>query len=226
MALGHYQQSAEAVSGTTLLGGYVMVVAGSTDTAVNAATSGLFKLDTIYGSASTILGIGNLTGFTENLEFTTTQAGNSDEPDKAVAGHTLTITFDLLEFYLPNWDIIRGSQLDLAVYASVSTYLAGAGSAGTGSAGTVNTISTGGLTAIGWKAYAFYNQKLVAGITAETVIIIHKAKIETGITLTPKSDHDTDPVLVTPITLTAELDTSRDFGDQLFVIETELGTDV
>jgi len=223
MALEHYQQAALAKSGTTLLGGYKMIVAGTASTAAGAATSGLFKLDTTYGSASTILGIGNLTGFTENLEFTTTQAGNSNEPDKAVAGHTLTITFDLLEFYLPNWDIIRGSQLDTENSATVSTYLAGVGGAGAGSAGTVNTISTGGLTAIGWKAYAFYNQKMVAGVTAETVIIVHKAKIETGMVLTPKSDHDTDPVMVTPITLTAEIDTSQTAGEQLFVIESELG---
>ena len=42
-------------------------------------------------------------------------------------------------------------------------------------------------------------------------------------TFTPKTDHDTDPAMVIPFTLTGELDTTRAAGDQLFYIESELG---
>ncbi|KKL25862.1 hypothetical protein LCGC14_2401020, partial [marine sediment metagenome] len=109
MALGHYQQTAQAVSGSTLLGGFQLGI---------AATAGIFAA----GSMATILGIGNLTDFTENIEMTTTQAGNSNEPDKAVANHTLTITFELLEFYPPKWDTIRGGSLDTENSATAATY--------------------------------------------------------------------------------------------------------
>ena len=203
MALGHYQQTAQAVSGSTLLGGFQLGI---------AATAGIFAA----GSMATILGIGNLTDFTENIEMTTTQAGNSNEPDKAVANHTLTIAFELLEFYPPKWDTIRGGSLDTENSATAPTYLAG----GTGS---TNVFSTGGLSAIEAKAYKFLNTKLIAGSTVETALVVYKAKIEAGMIIIPKSDHDTDPVMVLPITLTGELDTSRTAGDQLYIIESELG---
>lgn len=200
MALGHFQQTAMAVSGTTLLGGCQMGIAASA-----ASFAG--------GSMGTVLGIGNMTGFTENLEMTTTQAGNSNEPDKVIAKHTLTIAFELLEFYTPNWDKIRGGSLDTETSATAATYLTG----------TVNTFSTGGLSAIGEKALIFRNAKMVAGATTETVLVVYKAKIEAGVIITPKSDHDTDPVMVLPFTMTGELDTTRTAGDQLFITETELG---
>ncbi len=176
-----------------------------------AATAGVFA----GGSLGTVLGIGNLTGFTENLEKTTTQAGNSDQPDMRVAVQTVTITFDMLEFWPPNWDEIRGGSLDISNAASASTYIGGAGP--------VNGVSTGGLNTLTGKAFAFENTTVVSGATAVTILIVYLARIETGLTFTPKTDHDTDPVMVTPITVTAELDTSRTAGDQLFIIESELG---
>lgn len=216
MAGGHYQQKAAAVSGTTLMGGWAMAVAGTVGTAVGAATAGLFEGFTTFGSGQTILGLGNLTGLTENIEKMTTQAGNSNEPDQDVVNHTATITFEMLEFYPPNWDIIRGGNLDISVVATAGTYI------GT-SPGTCNIYSTGGLSSIDPKAFAFYNTKLVAGSTVGTIIIVYRARIETGMIFTPKSDHDTDPVMVLPITLTAELDTDRTAGDQLIYTETEMG---
>jgi len=214
MALGHYQQTDLTITGCTLIGGWKMAT---------APTSGVFEGATAFGSGATILGIGNLTGFTENIEMTTTQAGNSNMPEKVVANHSATITFELLEFYLPTFDEIRGGSLDTENQATASTYLTGVGGAGAGSAGTVNTISTGGLNAIDEAAFAFYNVRMEAGATVETIIVIHKARISAGLTFTPKTDHDTDPVTVFPFTLEAELDTSQTAGNQLYVIETELG---
>lgn len=202
MALGKYQQTSLTNAGSLFEGGCRMGVAG---------TAGVFA----GGSIGTVLGIGNLTGFTENLEKTTTQAGNSDQPDMRVAGQTVTITFDMLEFWPPNWDEIRGGSLDTENSATASTYI--------NSAGTANVFSTGGLNTLSGKAFIFENTTKVSTATAVTVLIVYLARIEAGLAFTPKSDHDTDPIMVTPITLTAELDTGRTAGDQLFIIESELG---
>ena len=219
MALGHYQQTSLTVTAATLTGGWKMAT---------ALTSGVFEGATAFGSGATILGIGNLTGFTENIELTTTQAGNSNMPEKVVAVHGATITFELMEFYLPTIAEIRGgsaNSLDTSSVApTASTYLTGVGGAGAGSAGTVTTLSTGGLNEIDEAAYAFYNVKMEAGATVETIIVIHKARISAGLNFTPKTDHDTDPVTVFPFTLEAELDTAQTAGNQLYFIESELGT--
>ena len=214
MALGHFQQTAQTVSGCTLIGGWKMA---------RAATSGSFAGATAFGSGCTILGIGNLTGFTENIEMSTTQAGNSNMPEKVVAVHTATLAFELLEFHLPTFDEIRGGGLDTEVEATASTYLTGVGGAGAGSAGTVNTISTGGLNTVNESAFAFYNVRMDASTTVETILVVHKARISAGLTFTPKTDHDTDAVTVFPFTLEAELDTTNAAGSQLYTIETELG---
>ena len=214
MALGHYQQTALTVTGCTLIGGWKMA---------RAAMSGSFAGATAFGSGCTILGIGNLTGFTENIEMSTTQAGNSNMPEKVVAVHSATIGVELLEFYLPTFDEIRGGSLDTENQATASTYLTGVGGAGAGSAGTVNTISTGGLNTVNESAFAFYNVRMEGGSTVETILVIHKARISSGLTFTPKTDHDSDPVTVFPFTLEAEIDTAQTAGNQLYVIETELG---
>jgi len=202
MALGHYQQTSLTNAGTLLQGGFRLGV---------AASAGVFA----GGSLGTVLGLGNLTSIQENIERTTTQAGNSDMPEELVANQTLTVSFELLEFWPPTFDAIRGGNLDTENSATAATYISGAG--------TANTFSTGGLNTLTGKAFAFENTTMVDGSTAQTILVVYKAKIEQGIAFTPKSDHDTDPAMVIPFTLTAELDTSRTAGDQLFFIESELG---
>ena len=202
MALGHYQQTSLTNAGTLLQGGFRLGV---------AASAASFE----SGSIGTVLGIGNLTSIQENLERTTTQAGNSDLPEELVANQSLTVSFELLEFWPPTFDAIRGGDLDTENSATASTYINGAG--------TSNVFSTGGLNTLTGKAFAFENTTMVDGATAVTVLIVYKAKIEQGLAFTPKSDHDTDPVMVMPFTLTGELDTARTAGDQLFIIESELG---
>ena len=202
MALGHYQQTSLTNANSLLKGGFRLGV---------GATAGVFA----GGSLGTILGIGNLTGITENIERTTTQAGNSDMPEEEVANHTLTVTFELLEFWLPTFDAIRGGNLDTENASTAATYISGTP--------TANTLSTGGLNTLTNKAFIFENSTMVSGSTAQTILVVYKAKIEEGLAFTPKTDHDTDPVMVIPFTLTAELDTSRTKGDQLFYIESELG---
>ncbi len=200
MALGHFQQTSLANAGTLLQGGFRLGVAASAATFAG-------------GSLGTILGIGNLTSIAEIIEKTTTQAGNSDQPEKLVATHTITASFELLEFWLPSFDAIRGGGLDTENAATTGTYVGG----------TANTFATGGLNVLTEKAYIFENTTMVAGATAVTVLILYSATIEQGLTFTAKSDHDTDPAMVMPFTLTGQLETSRAKGDQLFVIESELG---
>lgn len=202
MALGHYQQTSLTNTGTLLQGGFRLGVAASA-----ASFAG--------GSVGTVLGIGNLTGVTEDLEFTTTQAGNSNMPNKKVANHTITVNFELLEFWPPSFDEIRGGSLDTENEATASTYINGAG--------TSNVISSGGLNTLTDKAFCFENTTEVSGGTAVTILVIYKAKIEQGLSFTPKSDHDTDPAMVIPFVIKGELDTSRTAGDQLYIIESELG---
>lgn len=205
MALGHYQATSLANAGTLLQGGFTLGV---------AATAGIFEA----GSLGTTLGIGNLISLTENLERTTTQAGNSNLPEELVANHTIAVNFEMLEFWPPSFDEIRGGSLDTENEATAGTYVGGGGTAGT-----VNTISTGGLNTLTPMAFIFRNITMVSGATAETVFVVYRAKIEAGMTFTAKTDHDTDPVMVVPFTLTGEIDTGRTAGDQLFYIESELG---
>ena len=202
MALGHFQQTSLTNADSLLQGGFRLGV---------AATAGIFGA----GSVGTALGIGNLVSVQENIERTTTQAGNSDLPEELVATHSLTVSFELLEFWPPTWDLIRGGSLDAENAATASTYISGTP--------TANTLASGGLNTLTGKAFIFENTTMVAGATAVTVLVVYKAKIEQGLTFTPKSDHDTDPAMVMPFTLTGELDTSRTAGDQLFIIESELG---
>ncbi len=201
MALGHFQQTSLTNAGTLLQGGFKLGVAASAASFV--------------GSLGTILGIGNMTSLTENIEKTTTQAGNSDQPEKLVAVHTITASFELLEFWPPSFDAIRGGSLDTENSATASTYIDGTP--------TANTFASGGLNTLTEKAFIFENTTMVGGTTAVTLLIIYSATIEQGLAFTAKSDHDTDPAMVMPFTLTGELETSRAAGDRLFIIESELG---
>ena len=202
MALGHFQQTSLTNAGTLLQGGFKLGVAASAASFVG-------------GSLGTVLGIGNLTSITENIEKTTTQAGNSDQPEKLVAVHTITASFELLEFWPPTFDAIRGGGLDSENAATASTYISGTP--------TSNTLTSGGLSVLTEKAFIFENTTMVAGATAVTLLILYSATIEQGLSFTAKTDHDTDPAMVMPFTLTGQLDTSRTAGDQLFIIESELG---
>jgi hypothetical protein len=201
MALGHYQQTTETNARALLMGGFRMGYAASAGTFV--------------ASVGTVLGIGNLTGFTENIELMTTQAGNANKPTPLIVNQTVTITFELLEFWPPNFAQIRGGSCDTSVTGTASTYISGTPS--------VNVFSTGGLRMLGYKAFCFENTTKHNATTATTVLVVYNARMEQGMAFTPKSDHDTDPAMVIPFTITGELDTARAAGDQLYKIESQLG---
>ena len=201
MALGHYQQTSETHANALLMGGFRMGYAASAAAFV--------------ASVGTVLGIGNLTGFTENIELLTTQAGNSNKPDKKIVKQTVTVTFELLEFWPPNFAGIRGGSADTSVAGTTSTYISGTPSA--------NVFSTGGLRQLTDVAFCFENTTKHGTTTATTILVVYKAKMEQGLAFTPKADDDTDPAMVIPFTITGECDTARAAGDQLYKIETQLG---
>ena len=200
MALGHYQQTSETIANSLLMGGFRMGYAASAAAFV--------------ASVGTVLGIGNLTGFTENVELMTTQAGNSNKPDKKIVKQTVTVTFELLEFSTPKFAAIRGGSADTSATTS-STYIGGTP--------TANIFSTGGLRNLTDVAFCFENTTKVGTTTTTTILVVYKAKMEQGLAFTPKSDNDTDPAMVIPFTVTGECDTARTAGDQLYKIESQLG---
>ena len=200
MALGHYQNTGLATANSLIFGGFRMDVAGTAGALVAAASC-------------TNVGLGRNLSITENIGKYTCQADNGPDPAKGVATHTMTISFELLEWYGPTMDKIRGTGFDSESNPSVGTYM-------TGSA---QVLTTGGFTELNSTAFKFTNRKLVSAATVETVIVVYKAYLDAGMVLTAKSDNDEDPINVYPVTLEAVLDTSRSAGDQLYIIETEIG---
>ncbi len=195
--MAHYQTTMQQ-SGTLLQGNALIKVAASAGTLVASGVN---------------VGIGQFTGFTENITPFTVQAGNAADPIEGISEHTLTVTFDLLEFYLPTFDTLRGGNLDLQTNPSVGTYITG---------GSVQSFSTGGLTELTAIALMIHNTKIVSSATVETIFVGYKGTIDQGITFTPKSDNDEDPIAVFSWAVTFELDTGRTSGDQLYIVETEM----
>jgi hypothetical protein len=194
--MAHYQNAAATTSNSALIGGFTLYT-GAT-----------------VGVATTNLGLGRNINITENLTTYTSQADNGIDPAHGVSRHTATITFELLEFYIPNIDAVRGTGFDTDTNPSVGTYITG---------GSVQALSTGGFSELTARAYKFTNYKLVSAATVETAIVFYKAYLNAGMAMTFKSDNDDDPINVYPVTLEAICDSSRAAGDQLYKIETEIG---
>jgi len=161
----------------------------------------------------TTLGLGREFTVTENIEKQNVQADNGPDVVDQIGRHTVTITFTLLEFYLPTIDSIRGG-IDSVGTASIGTYI---------TSGSVHQLTTGGLAVQTPKAYKFTNSKLVSGATVSTVVVVYSTTIEQGLALAFQSDNADDPVMPIPFTLMGELDTSRTTNDQLMVLETQIG---
>lgn len=194
--MAHYQNTGLATANSLIVGGFKLEVAAT------------------VAASYTNVGLGRGMVMTENIGKYSVQADNGPDPIYGVADQTATLSFELLEWYLPSWDKVRGTGFDTDSNPSVGTYITG---------GSVQSLSTGGKTELTALAAKFTNTKLVSGATVETVVVFYKAYLDAGLTITAKSDNDEDPVNVVPFTLEAVCDTSRTAGDQLFVIETEVG---
>lgn len=146
------------------------------------------------------IGAGKVNKFGHNITMLKVQAGNAPDPLEGVGEETFTVDMELIEF--------NGTVL--------SALGGGAISATTVSA--VTTINGGGNGTITPYAVRLTNTRIISGATHQTVIILYKATADTGIQITAKSDNDTDPINVIPVTLTAKVDGSRTAGSQLFNI--------
>lgn len=128
-------------------------------------------------STWTNLGAGMVKSFAYVPEMYTAQAGNAVDPIQGVAKETATIGIDLIEYDGSSFSLLSGGIIS--------------GTSGSLIVGGVNTVQTA-------KALRLQNiRKLAAGGTSQTTTIIcPRVYMNTGFTMTPKSDNDADPVNV------------------------------
>jgi hypothetical protein len=167
---------------------------------------GNWKIETAatVGGTYVNLGAGMLDSFSHNVEKWDIQAGNAPDPIEGVADETLTIGFTLIEY---DGSALSAMQNGLTEYSATSV---------------LSTLTAGGNQELTKRAYKLTNRSERTGSTVETVIKVYTAAVENGVTLQLKSDNDTDPITGFQFTLTAELDTTRTAGDQLFSIEQDI----
>lgn len=192
----YFQNTGLTKSGTLLLGSAKIEIAAS------------------VGASFTNLGLARAVNVTEQVTKFSVQADNGPTPIHGVADQTVELSFDLLEFYLPSFDEIRGG-IDTQAETSAGTWITGST--------TIQQMKTGGLSEMTPKVYKFTNYKMVSSATVETVIVVYSSTITEGLTLAFQADRAEDPVMPIPFRLMGELDASRTRGDQLMIIETEMG---
>jgi len=190
-----YQNTGAAHAGTHVLG------------------SAILSYGATAGVATTNLGLARDVVVTENWTRTTSQADNGPDPIYGVTRQTVTVTFQLLEFYPPGWDALRGIYFGVETTATAGSYVAG----------TANVYKTGGLFELDSVALKLLNTSFASAATVQTAIVINKANIMEGLSFAFQSDNSDDPILPIPFTFEGRVDTSLTAGTQLMTIECELG---
>jgi len=130
-----------------------------------------------------------------------TQAGNAVDPIEGVADEVFKIDAELIEYNASTLAIISGGLLTKTAGTTGVTILRG-----------------GGKSTVTARAYKLTNRRLIGAASSKTVILVFKATLDTGLQFTAKSDNDTDPVNVMPISITGKLNTALSSGAQLFSI--------
>jgi len=179
----------------------------NTSVTANRLLIGNYKIETAaYGTSAggtwVNLGAGMVNNFNHAITKYDVQAGNAPDPIEGVAEETFTIDMELIEY-------------DASVLAAVSCGLV---TADTTTSSTQSVYKAGGNTILTNRAFKLTNRRLVSGATKETVILVFKATIDNGLSVTAKSDNDTDPINVMPVTVTAKLDSTLSVGSQLYTI--------
>lgn len=172
----------------------------------SALIVGNYKVEVAPYSATattgwTNVGAGKVNKFGHNITMLKVQSGNAPDPLEGVGDETFTVDMEMIEFVGTVLSALQGGAITSA-------------STATG----VTTINGGGNGTITPYAVRLTNTRMVSGATNQTVIIMYKATMDSGIQVTAKSDNDTDPINVLPVTLTAKLDSTRTVGSQLFSI--------
>ena len=175
--------------------------------------SGIVYFGSTAAAATNSVGLVRDIVLTENFSKVSSQADNGADPVQRVARHTCTISFSLLEFWPPTFDDLRGNNFDTENASTAGTYVAS----------TANIISTGGFSELTNIAIKIINSTMYSGATTQTAIVVYKASVDEGMNLSFISDNADDQIMPIPLTFTGILDTSRTEGDQLYIIESDMG---
>ena len=270
----------------------------------NAVVYGSCKVEVSTDSGVNWTPIGAARGvvFNEQQTVTDIQSDNTTDLSSYISEHTVNVTFNGLEMYLPTMDKIRGGIDSLSVttggvvttdtrvlttgswsrntpyyftnqgntdtlpsvvsvksvstanatdtLASTSDYITVTNSnnevavvvlstgVGGGDTGLTSQslriryqyasipsrkLTSGGESTPSARWYKLTNKRLISGVAKYKYFVVYSATINAGLNMAFKSSNDADPVLETPVSLLAKLDTSRSEGDQLFYIEDEQG---
>jgi hypothetical protein len=168
------------------------------------------KIETSATAGGTYVNLGHgiVSGFKHNVEVYTVQSGNGPDPIEGISKETATIDFQMIEY-------------DASVLSAIQC---GIISADTSTSSTQTVINGGGNSTITPRAFKITNTRMIGGVTKQTVLVVYKANMVTGLEIQFKSDNDADPVGVIPGQIMAELDTSLSAGSQLFKITRDLTT--
>jgi hypothetical protein len=122
--------------------------------------------------------------FAYNPEMFTCQAGNCIDPIQGVAKETVTFEIDLIEYDGSSFSVLSGGLIS----------------------GTSGSLIVGGNTTTqAPKAFKLYNRKLLStGTSVLTTIIMPNCFMNTGFTMSPKSDNDADPMNVYSFSILAK----------------------
>ena len=79
------------------------------------------------------------------------------------------------------------------------------------------------MSTISARWFRLTNKQIVSSVAKYRRWVVYSGSLNAGMNLAFKSSKDADPVLENPISILAQLDTTRSEGDQLFYIEDEVG---
>ena len=172
--------------------------------ATNKLILGNFKIEVGVSAASTVqnVGAGMITAINHEPTRYDTQAGNAPNPIQGVASEVIKVSLEMIEYDASVLNVIHGGLLNMSTTSSIQTIHAG------GNAD--NSITP--------KCWTFTNTKYPGGTTVRTIFKVFYATPDAGPAFTLKSDNDTDPIAVMPLSITGEVDSARAAGQQLYSI--------
>lgn len=171
------------------------VISGSGKVEVSA-TSSFTTSDGNFTSLGLVTGI----QFTENISQSEIQADNGEAIRPAVGDHGATLAFNMLEFYPPTLNLMRGGIDTLTSTTSPrETYF----------------LQVGGKSKIASRCWRITN-KILADDGATFLnrqLYIRSGTIASGLDMAFQDDKADDPGLKAPVTIDCRLDTSVDTSE-------------
>jgi len=163
---------------------------------------GNYTVEVAASAAATFVnvGAGILNSFNHNTTPYDAQAGNAPDPIEGIANEVCVADMEMIEYDSSVISIIQGGLIASSTSSSVETIHAG---------GYADTTITP-------KAWRLTNTRTISGATIQSIITVYYATPDAGPQWSFKSDNDTDPVAVMPLSITGKLETSRAPGDQLY----------